>query len=164
MFYWKMYFVENLLKMVKIKCNQPPLIALWQLKYWLFFIPLLVLGNAVTAQAKGAKWEPPKGAAEVKNPIAADPASLKEGKTVYITYCTPCHGEKGKGDGVAAAGLSVKPADHSSAAIQSKADGTLFWELSEGHNPMPAYKGAFTDKQRWQLVNYIRTLAKKTKN
>jgi len=29
---------------------------------------------------------------------------------------------------------------------------------------MPAYKGAFTDKQRWQLVNYIRTLAKKTKN
>lgn len=150
--------------MLKIQFYQPTLIALRQLKYWLLFMAMLLIGSAVTAQSKGAKWEPPKAAADVKNPIAPDAASLKEAKTLYTTYCTPCHGEKGKGDGVAAAGLSVKPADHSSAVIQSKADGALFWEMSEGHNPMPAYKGAFTDKQRWQLVNYIRTLAKKTKN
>jgi len=28
-------------------------------------------------------------------------------------FCGPCHGSKGKGDGIAAAGLA-KPADHSS--------------------------------------------------
>lgn len=118
---------------------------------------------ALTAQIKGSNWEPPKSADDLKNPVTADANSIKDGKANYITYCTPCHGDKGKGDGVAAAGLSIKPADHSSAAIQSKTDGALYWEMSEGHNPMPAYKTAFTDKQRWDLVNYIRTLAKKSK-
>lgn len=125
---------------------------------------LVLVGNTVSAQSKGSKWEPPKAADNIKNPISPDAASLKEAKTTYTTYCTPCHGDKGRGDGVAAAGLSVKPADHSSAAIQIKTDGALFWEMSEGHNPMPSYKQALAEKQRWQLVNYIRTLAKKSKN
>ena len=125
---------------------------------------LLLISTNVFAQAKGVKWEPPKAADDLKNPEVSDAASLKDSKVLYTTYCTPCHGDKGKGDGVAAAGLSVKPADHTSLTIQNKTDGALFWEMSEGHNPMPSYKQTFTDKQRWQLVNYIRTLAKKAKN
>lgn len=150
--------------MLKIQFYQPTLIALKQLKYLVVFIAVLLVSSTITAQSKGSKWEPPKVANDVKNPLASDATSLKEGKTMYTTYCTPCHGDKGKGDGVAAASLSVKPADHSSAVVQNQTDGAIFWEMSEGHNPMPSYKKAFTDRQRWQLVNYIRTLAKKTKN
>jgi mono/diheme cytochrome c family protein len=140
------------------------LIGLKQLKCLTICISLLIVYPIASAQTKGATWEPPKAADNVKNPVTVEPASLKEAKTMYTTYCTPCHGDKGKGDGVAAAGLPIKPADHSSIKVQGQTDGALFWEMSEGHNPMPSYKKAFTDKQRWQLVNYIRTLAKKSKN
>ncbi len=137
--------------------------ALLQFKSTFIFIVLMFAGMMVSAQTKGGKWETPKAADNIKNPLVADAASLKEAKTLYTTYCTPCHGDKGKGDGVAAAGLTIKPADHSSALVQSNTDGALFWEMTEGHNPMPSYKQVFSEKQRWQLVNYIRTLAKKPK-
>ncbi|QEC69515.1 cytochrome c [Panacibacter ginsenosidivorans] len=127
----------------------------------LITIVLLFINNNATAQS--SKWIAPKDADNVKNPVTANAASLKEGKTLYTSYCVPCHGEKGKGDGVAAAALSVKPADHSSAYVQNQTDGALFWELSEGHNPMPSYKTAFNEAQRWELINYIRTLAKTQK-
>jgi mono/diheme cytochrome c family protein len=121
---------------------------------------LLLFSVNASAQTKGSKWEPPKTADDIHNPFTNDAAATQEGKTNYHLYCAPCHGDKGRGDGAAAAGLSVKPADHSSAAIQSKSDGALFWEMSEGHSPMPAYKTTLTEQQRWQLVNFIRTLAK----
>ena len=140
------------------------LIYLKQLKSLIICIAFLFTGSIASAQTKGAKWEAPKSADNLKNPVMPEVASLKEAKTMYTTYCTPCHGDKGKGDGVAAAGLAIKPADHSSLNIQNQTDGALFWEMSEGHNPMPSYKQSFTEKKRWQLVNYIRTLAKKSKN
>jgi len=138
--------------------------TLRQLRYAPILISLLLAGSIATAQTQGAKFEPPKEANNLKNPITPDPVTLKEAKTLYTSYCTPCHGDKGKGDGIAAAGLTKKPADHSSVAVQSQADGAIFWELSEGHNPMPSYKTTLTEKQRWELVNYIRTLAGKPKH
>lgn len=124
---------------------------------------LVLLSNACIAQQKGGKWEPSKDADNLRNPVPSNATTLKEGKTLYTIYCVACHGEKGKGDGVAAAGLNVKPADHSSVAVQKQTDGALFWELSEGHNPMPSYKQTFNETQRWELVNYIRTLTKTPK-
>ena len=112
------------------------------------------------AQSKG-KWVAPASANSVKNPVAGNNDVLKDAKKLYSTNCAPCHGEKGRGDGAAAAALNPKPADHSSAAIQSETDGSLFWKMTEGRNPMPSYKGVLTEQQRWSLVNYIRTLKKK---
>jgi mono/diheme cytochrome c family protein len=113
------------------------------------------------AQAQSSIWQVPKSAINVKNPVAQSAASAQSGKALYSTYCTPCHGKKGSGDGPAAAALNPKPADHTSAKVQAESDGTLFWKLSEGHSPMPAYQAVLTATQRWDLVNYIRTLAKK---
>ena len=108
-------------------------------------------------------WVAPKDADNVKNPLAGNASVLPEAKALYTANCAPCHGDKGRGDGPAAAGLNPKPADHSSAAIQSESDGSLFWKLSEGRAPMPAYKKIFSDQQRWELIDYIRTLAKSPK-
>lgn len=123
------------------------------------FSSLLLTGIWCSAQQR-APWVTPKPAQEVKNPWAGDKTALSDAKTLYTTNCAPCHGTKGKGDGPAAAALNPKPADHSSSLIQGETDGSLFWKLSEGRNPMPSYKKILTDKQRWELVNYIRTLAK----
>jgi mono/diheme cytochrome c family protein len=106
-------------------------------------------------------WVAPKEADNIKNPLAGNTAVITEAKTLYTGNCGPCHGDKGRGDGPAAAGLNPKPADHTSAAVQTQTDGAIFWKLSEGKAPMPAYKKIFTEQQRWELVNFIRTLAKK---
>ncbi len=129
--------------------------------YSLIFIAVLAQFSTtiVSAQKKPA-WVTPKDANLVKNPLAGDKSTLAEGKTLYVSNCSPCHGLKGKGDGAAAASLNPKPADHTSSKVQDETDGSLFWKISEGHNPMPTYKTTLSDKQRWELVNYIRTLSK----
>jgi len=113
--------------------------------------------------AQNPPWVAPKDADNVKNPLAGNTSVLPEAKSLYIANCGPCHGDKGRGDGAAAPGLNPKPADHSSVAVQNESDGALFWKLSEGRAPMPAYKKVFSDQQRWELIIYIRTLAKTTK-
>jgi mono/diheme cytochrome c family protein len=125
-----------------------------------FMIMIILLPGFLHAQTN---WNIPKEADNLKNPLAENTTVLKEAKVLYTTNCVPCHGTKGKGDGAAAAALNPKPADHSSERVQKETDGQLFWEISEGHNPMPQYKNVLTETQRWELVNYIRTLAKTPK-
>jgi mono/diheme cytochrome c family protein len=108
-------------------------------------------------------WVAPASANDVPNPRKDNPASVTEGKTIYAKYCVVCHGTSGKGDGVAAAGLQVPPADHSSAKIQAQTDGAIYWKVTTGRSPMPGFKSTLTDEQRWDLVDYIRTLAKAKK-
>lgn len=119
----------------------------------------IFFGNFAKAQTN--IWSVPQSALSVKNPNAPTAASIKNGKALYATYCTPCHGKNGSGNGPAAAALNPKPADHTSAKVQAETDGALFYKMSEGHSPMPAYAAVLSVTQRWDLVNYIRTLAKK---
>jgi mono/diheme cytochrome c family protein len=42
-----------------------------------------------------------------------------------------------------------------------RTDGELFWMITEGHKPMPAFRGTMTEEQRWHLVDYVRTFAHK---
>jgi mono/diheme cytochrome c family protein len=146
--------------MKKIRSHHESPAAITAFTLSCFFIFLFICQGT---QAQNGKWVAPKEADELKNPIPANVDAMKEGKALYTSYCTPCHGAKGKGDGVAATALSTKPADHTSDNVQRLSDGALFWMISEGRNPMPTYKQAFSDNQRWELVDYIRTLAKSPK-
>ncbi|HVM89612.1 MAG TPA: c-type cytochrome [Puia sp.] len=131
----------------------------------LLFVTGLVLTGLIFQKsfAQTTPWVAPKDADNVKNPLAGNTAVLAEAKTLYVANCGPCHGDKGKGDGAASQGLNPRPADHTSEKVQSQTDGAIFWKLSEGRAPMPAYKKVFNDQQRWELVNYIRTLSKSKK-
>lgn len=108
------------------------------------------------------RWKEPEGMEAASNPLAHNTAAADSGKIIYMKICSVCHGTSGKGDGVAAAGLATKPADHTSAFVQAEPDGQLFWELTNGHAPMPTYKTLLTEMQRWQLVCFIRTLKSKS--
>lgn len=107
------------------------------------------------------KWEAPARAARKKNPVAADDASISAGKAMYQQECRACHGDLGKGDGPSAKDLGKTPGDLSSPKMWDQTDGALFWKITEGRKPMPSYAQRFSDDQRWSIVNYVRTLAKK---
>ena len=127
----------------------------------LSFTLLLLLNCSVSTFAQSKPWPVPSTAVNTKNPIVADANIIKTGKTLYVSYCAPCHGNSGKGDGIAAATLNPKPANHTSAIIQAESDGSLFYKITTGRTPMPTYKTALTDAQRWTLVCYIKTLGMK---
>ena len=103
-------------------------------------------------------WVAPPSADKIVNPLKGNAAATAEGKKLYAQRCAVCHGVKGKGDGIAAAGLHPRPADHTSARVQAQTDGAIFWKMTNGNPPMAAYKTVLTEKQRWELVNYIRVL------
>ena len=115
----------------------------------------VLLSACSTLWASAADWTAPESAAQQKNPVAADAKSLARGKELYVEECADCHGEKGRGDGQAAASLPKRPADLAQKTRQS--DGALFWKITEGKKPMPRFAKRLTDEDRWNLVNYIRT-------
>jgi mono/diheme cytochrome c family protein len=106
-------------------------------------------------------WPVPDKDKNVKNPVAADAASIAEGKTLFTTHCKSCHGAKGMGDGPKAANLKTEAGDFSKADFQSQTDGAIFYKTSEGRDDMPSFKKKLPDADdRWNLVNFVRTLKK----
>ena len=101
-------------------------------------------------------------AAKVKNPVAATPESIAAGKTVY-TKCAPCHGVNGEGgpgnDLIPAAPSLVDDMwDHGST------DGEIFDSIKNGVAPdfnMVPWKDQLKDPDIWNVVNYVRSIAKK---
>ncbi|NIV14985.1 MAG: c-type cytochrome [Aliifodinibius sp.] len=107
---------------------------------------------------EGAAFIPGLGAPE--NPIEADQVSLERGSILFSIHCAQCHGENGEGNGPIAPFLvNKKPANLSSEATQDKNDGTLFLTISAGvPNAMPALNENLNVRERWDIVNYLRTL------
>jgi cbb3-type cytochrome c oxidase subunit III len=101
-------------------------------------------------------------AQQLRNPIPSDEASVEEGRKVYQRYCASCHGPSGKGDGSMAlaggtpADLTDENWDHGSS------DGEIFVVIRDGVSAdMESYKDRISEKQIWQLVNYIRSIGPK---
>ena len=106
----------------------------------------------------GPAFIPNMGAPE--NPVPADDVSISRGKTLYELNCVMCHGATGEGMGSVSALLANKPANLTLDVTQSKSDGSLFLTLTNGvTDRMPSMIENLTVRDRWDVVNYIRTLA-----
>jgi mono/diheme cytochrome c family protein len=93
------------------------------------------------------------------NPVAADTTSLRKGQLAYGTYCQPCHGPKGAGDGKVAKSLPIPPVDLTRADLQAgRSDGSIYYTIRHGNVIMPGYAHALTPEQAWGVVHYVRTL------
>lgn len=125
-----------------------------------------ILGVILCCALSGCKG---KSAADVKvpqeevdrkNPVAATPESVAEGKRLYgATDCALCHGKEGDGKGVEAKDISMNT--HDWRKVESLAhftDGELAYLILKGKGRMPAYDGRETSDQIWALVNYIRAM------
>jgi mono/diheme cytochrome c family protein len=134
------------------------------MRHALLFCALVsvLLGVVVVVGADEERaWKAPARARRKANPVAADASSISTGKRVYQKECLDCHGPGGKGDGPGAKDLKQKPSDLSSLDPKEQTDGELFWKISVGSKPMPAYDKLLSEESRWHVVNYIHTLGEK---
>lgn len=101
---------------------------------------------------------PGMGAPE--NPAVADAASITRGAELYAINCQMCHGVTGEGNGsVAPFLIQFKPANLTSAVAQSKSDGSIFLTITNGiEGRMPPLNENLTVSERWDVVNFLRTL------
>ena len=94
-----------------------------------------------------------------RNPFLPNSDSLAVGSEVYSSSCATCHGQGGRGDGPAAAGLDPPPADlivH----VPLHSDRALFDFIRDGieGTAMVGLGDRYTDEQIWHVVNYIKIL------
>jgi len=129
----------------------------------ILFMTLFLMGGYSSLvfsadDGSGGSWNAPPRAARRKNPVLADARSVAAGREVYEAQCLDCHGESGKGDGKCAADLNPRPRDLSDPGMACQSDGAIFWKVSTGRRPMPALETMVPEEDRWDVVNYVRTL------
>jgi mono/diheme cytochrome c family protein len=94
-----------------------------------------------------------------ENPIEADEASVRRGSELYEIHCLMCHGQTAEGNGPIGPFLANKPANLTSPIVQSKSDGSIFLTITNGvEGKMPPLNENLLVQDRWDLVNFIRTL------
>lgn len=86
------------------------------------------------------------------------PASIQRGAANFRIFCACCHGAGGMGDGpVAKRGFPPPPPLPNGKSVQMK-DGQIFHLLTYGQGSMAPMAAQLSREDRWDLVNYIRTL------
>ena len=138
------------------------------LRIFVLVIPVLAVltfacwsDSAAAADSTSGKWVSPPPSAAKKNPIASTQESIAAGQKIYLKTCVMCHGKTGDADGPAVIELNIHPAKLSDPKLATESDGSLFWKITTGKKPMPTYGKRFSETDRWNLVNYIRTLPKR---
>ncbi|PKP44227.1 MAG: cytochrome c class I [Bacteroidetes bacterium HGW-Bacteroidetes-13] len=132
-------------------------------KNLLLLLPIVLILFAFTIKdIQTDPWVAPASAKSIKNPVEGTKqiVSGKKGKKVFQTNCIVCHGETGVGDGPGGKSINPKPADLTSAKVQSQTDGEIFWKITNGRGPMIKWGPIIPEAQIWDLVNYIRSLKK----
>jgi mono/diheme cytochrome c family protein len=81
------------------------------------------------------------------------------GADTYKAKCQMCHGADGMGQ--TPAGKAMKAIPFNDPQIVHKSDADLIAATKNGKGKMPAYNGKLTDAQIKDVIDYIRTLAKK---
>ena len=101
------------------------------------------------------------------SPVANSPETLAAGERLYngqskSVPCAICHGKQGDGKGPLASQYEPRPRNFAcKETVNGIPDGQLFWIIRYGSpdTAMPP-SNALSDEQVWQLVNYLRHLAK----
>ena len=122
-------------------------------------------GGACAQPRKTAKA--PEDFLTKPNPLSSSAGSIQAGKELFLrtaqpVACVMCHGEQGDGKGLMGAALMPAPRNFTCGAMMRDIpDGQLFWIIKNGSpgTGMMSF-ASLPDEQVWQLIHYIRSLAK----
>ena len=84
---------------------------------------------------------------------------VARGKTVFVRYCTGCHGPEGGGDGYRFL-RGPDPANLTSPSTRKKSDAELLKTIHDGKPNMPPWNVRLSDEESRDVLAYVRTLAK----
>jgi len=106
------------------------------------------------------KWTPIVGGllmGMALSPYEAGAATgdAKAGKAIYQKHCAACHGRMGKG-------IGALPDLSDPRTLADRSDETLFNKITKGGqgSGMPAWGSVLSEQQRWDVLAFIKTLAK----
>ena len=104
----------------------------------------------------------PVEAARQPNPVKAKPESITRAKKWWTLDCAMCHGKDGDGKGETAKDMKLAIVDFTDpATLKDRTDGEIFYIIKNGHEDMPPEGQRVKTEENWDLVNYVRSLAKK---
>jgi mono/diheme cytochrome c family protein len=119
----------------------------------------IVLGTSAFEPAAPRATTPsdiPEEARNRPNPRRATSDSVDTGRRIFSKDCATCHGATGDGKGAMVGGGLP---DFRSPTVQDRrTDGELFYILTEGHGRMLGDGDRLPESQRWDTVNFIRSL------
>jgi mono/diheme cytochrome c family protein len=116
---------------------------------------LLVLGNPAGAAEPRSDDD-----AEASRPPGKTPELLEQGRASFQRNCASCHGEKGTGDGFAAAGLNPKPRNFTTDPFKNGArPPQVFETLARGipGTAMVPFRH-LSEQERWALAYWVEEL------
>lgn len=141
---------------------------------WISCVLLIAGANMASARknvAQDKPQEPPAAADDYKitqadidkkNRVVPTPEGLAAARKVFGYDCAMCHGAKGDGTGDIVESMKLKMNNWGDpAALAGKTDGELFYIISKGKGKMSGEGDRMNDVMRWNMVNYVRSLAKK---
>jgi len=98
------------------------------------------------------------------NPVTASREAISAGLVLFRTHCVACHGAPGVDPTEAGASLNPPAPGLTLPRVQRRPDGELFYIVSHGikMTGMPAFGGARSDPEIWQLIAALRHLPQVT--
>ncbi|SEM10612.1 Cytochrome C oxidase, cbb3-type, subunit III [Olivibacter domesticus] len=94
--------------------------------------------------------------------------NLKDGAMLYHSFCSPCHGPEGKGDGTIVNMEKFPPPPSYSTGTSSRGgqmkdltDGKIYHTITYGLNLMGSHASQLSPDERWKVVMYVHELQKK---
>jgi mono/diheme cytochrome c family protein len=119
--------------------------------------PLMPPSDSIPRQGREPRMGRIEAGKKLRNPVESTPASLENGKRLYQVYCALCHGSDAKGGGPISTKF-VPPPDLTLQMFRQRTDGFLYATIRSGGPLMPSQGEALSVKERWDIVNYLRSL------
>jgi mono/diheme cytochrome c family protein len=91
-------------------------------------------------------------------PIPLSAALLDRGRERYTIYCTPCHGQTGRGDGMVVRRGFRRPSSFHVDRLRGERLGYYYDVITNGFGAMPDYAAQIAVKDRWAVAAYVRAL------
>lgn len=92
----------------------------------------------------------------LKNPLPVNEENLTNGKKMYDINCAVCHGDNGDGKGILV--TNGKYLGVPNFKDRNITEGSIYHVIYYGRNMMGSHAGQLTEKERWQVTQYVEKL------
>lgn len=103
----------------------------------------------------------------IENPFPVSEKSLAGGQRLFNIYCAICHGENGDSKGYLVredgGTYLALPANFMSDDLINASNGRFYHAIMRGKNTMEPFLDKLDYEERWQVIQYIRSLQAKSK-